>query len=49
MCRRIFKVSVGSDMEDMVSNSVRPIRTVQSNHLTDHASGRPTWSRSLSK
>jgi len=41
-----LKLSVGSGVEDMVSNHVRPMRTVD---YTDRLAEGPTGSRSLSK
>jgi len=43
-----LKLSVGSGIEDVVSKSLRPIRTVQSETLADRLAGNPTGSRPLS-
>jgi hypothetical protein len=44
-----FKPSVGFGIESLVSKSVRPIRTVQSENPTDRISEIPTGMRFLSK
>ena len=43
-----LKLSVGSGIEDMVSSSARPIRTVHFENPTDRPAESPTGSRSLS-
>jgi len=44
-----LKLSVGSGIEDMASNPVRPIITVHLENLTDRLADCPTGSRSMSK
>jgi hypothetical protein len=45
----LFKLSVGSGIEGVVSNPVQPIRTVHSKHPGDRPGDSPTGMRSLSK
>jgi hypothetical protein len=42
-----LKLSVGTGIEDMVSNPVRPVRTAHFDNLTDRLAESPTGSRSL--
>jgi hypothetical protein len=45
----MLKVSVGSGIEDMVSDPVRPINTIHFENPTDRLTDSPTESQSLSK
>ena len=49
MWRRALKLSVGSGVEEMVSNPARPIRTLHFQDPTDRLTEGPTGFRSLSK
>jgi len=46
--RESFELSVGSGIEDLVSNPVRPIITVHFDNPTDQIADSPTASPSLS-